>query len=120
MALPRALHEAAASGDAACVTRLLQSGADPTIAHVAYAGKVAYDVALDGRTRDAFRLFMRQRPSEWEWVERAHVPCGLTEAEEAEAERQRATEAKEKKKRKEADRKASRLCSPILQYCNSH
>lgn len=106
-ALPRSLHDAAAAGSAALVTQLLERGADPTVRHVAYAGALAYDVAADGPTRDAFRVFSGRRPTDWDWVA-AHVPSGLTEAEEAEHEAEKRKEAKEKKKKKEAERKARR------------
>ena len=106
-ALPRFLHDAAAAGSAALVTQLLERGADPTVRHVAYAGALAYDVAADGPTRDAFRVFSGRRPTDWDWVA-AHVPSGLTEAEEAEHEAEKRKEAKEKKKKKEAERKARR------------
>ena len=106
-ALPRSLHDAAAAGSAALVTQLLERGADPTVCHMAYAGALAYDVAADGPTRDAFRVFSGRRPTDWDWVA-AHVPSGLTEAEEAEHEAEKRKEAKEKKKKKEAERKARR------------
>ena len=106
-ALPRSLHDAAAAGSAALVTQLLERGADPTVRHVAYAGALAYDVAADGPTRDAFRVFSGRRPTDWDWVA-AHVPSGLTEAEEAEHEAEKRKEAKERKKKKEAERKARR------------
>jgi len=106
-ALPRALHDAAAACSAALVTLLLERGADPTVRHVAYAGALAYDVAADGPTRDAFRAFSGRRPTDWDWAA-AHVPSGLTEAEEAEHEAEKRKEAKERKKKKEAERKGRR------------
>jgi hypothetical protein len=39
-ALPCELHEAAAAGDAAEVTKLLEAGHDPTIAHIKHGFKV--------------------------------------------------------------------------------
>ena len=51
----KALHRAAAAGDAGRVCVLLEEGHDPTLMHAEFGSRVAYEVAQTAETRDAFR-----------------------------------------------------------------
>lgn len=77
---PTPLHLAAASNAATLISALLtQSKADPTVS--TSDGKVPFDMAGDGRSRDAFRV-ARQTLGEsaCDWTA-AHVPSALSEEE---------------------------------------
>ncbi|GJP67746.1 hypothetical protein CLOP_g24524 [Closterium sp. NIES-67] len=93
------LHVAAAAGNHAEVTRLLQEGCDPTARDG--RGRVPYVVAANRATRDAFRRFMAGREAQWDW-HAAQVPSALTEELQAsQAARQAEKDAKKKAKEKE-------------------
>ncbi|GJP43318.1 hypothetical protein CLOM_g2795 [Closterium sp. NIES-68] len=95
------LHVAAAAGNHAEVTRLLQEGCDPTARDG--RGRVPYVVAANRATRDAFRRFMAGREAQWDW-HAAQVPSALTEelqASQAAARGRAEKDAKKKAKEKE-------------------
>ena len=106
-AAARALHEASAGGDATLVWRLLEQGAEPTLPHAAFGGRVAYEVATNGGVRDAFRRYRREHATAFDWVA-ACVPSALSEVEEAAAEAAAKAAAKERKKAHERARKERR------------
>lgn len=106
-ALPSELHLASVAGDRAAVAALLEAGADPTIQHIDFDFRTPYDVAAGGGARDAFRRFRGNHPCAWHWG-RAHVPSGLTEAEEeARAERE-AQRRRERRRAADRTRRARR------------
>ncbi|CAI5501619.1 unnamed protein product, partial [Closterium sp. Naga37s-1] len=81
------------------VARLLQEGSDPTERDG--RGRVAYAVAANKATRDAFRRHMAAHAEQWDW-HAAAVPSALThELQASQAARQAEKEAKKKAKEKE-------------------
>jgi hypothetical protein len=74
------LHKASKAGDAERVTRLLESGHDPTAQDA--RGRVPYLLAASKEVRDAFRRHAAQHPEQWDY-KAAAVPSALTEEMEA-------------------------------------
>ena len=88
------LHTAARAGNAAEVASLLAAGADPGVRNV--RGRVAYSVAADRQTRDAFRRARAAAEDAWDWGA-AGVTSALTpEMEAAQAAKRAAASAAEK------------------------
>lgn len=79
---------------------LVDAGTDPTLTGAAGV-HMAYDLAKDKETRNAFRRVMAEMPEKWDWM-RAHVPSALTKEMEEEQGRK---EAEKKKKEKEKKKK---------------
>ena len=77
---PTPLHLSASTNSHAVVLALLvKAGADPTVLN--NDGKVAFDLAGDRSTRDAFRIARSELgESKWRW-EKAHCPPAMTRAE---------------------------------------
>lgn len=116
---PTPLHLAASGNAAAVVTALLtKADSDPTIANA--DGKVAYDIAGDSKTHDAFRVARHSLgENAFDWIA-AHVPSALSpeeaetrskrdqqEASTAESERRKAD--LERIKQEEEDRKVGKI-----------
>lgn len=103
---PTPLHLAASSNAAAVVTALLtKADADPTITNA--DGRVAYDIAGDGKTHDAFRIARHTLgENAFDWSA-AHVPSALS-PEEAETkskrDQQEATAAESERRKADLDR----------------
>lgn len=100
---PTPLHLAASSNAAAVVTALLtKSDADPTVTNG--DGRVAYDIAGDARTHDAFRIARHTLgESAFDWSA-AHVPSALSPEEaEAKSKRDQQEETKAEAERRKAD-----------------
>jgi hypothetical protein len=88
------LHTAARAGSAADVASLLLAGADPGVRNV--RGRVAYSVAANRQTRDAFRRARAAAEDAWDWGA-AGVTSALTpEMEAAQAAKRAAASAAEK------------------------
>ena len=88
------LHTAARAGRAADVASLLLAGADPGVRNV--RGRVAYSVAANRQTRDAFRRARAAAEDAWDWGA-AGVTSALTpEMEAAQAAKRAAASAAEK------------------------
>lgn len=77
---PTPLHLAASTNATACVTALLtRAGADPAVANA--EGKVAFDLAGDRNTRDAFRVARYEMgEGKWDW-DAAHIPAPIPRSE---------------------------------------
>ena len=77
---PNLLHLAASNNSGAVVLVLLtKCGANPTIANS--EGKVAFDMAGERATRDAFRIARSELGEDaWDW-QKAHCPLPITKAE---------------------------------------
>lgn len=103
---PTPLHLAASQNSPVIVTGLLSKGlADPAVPNG--DGRLAYDLAGDRPTRDAFRLARSKCDTAtpkivWDW-DRAHVPSPLSEAD---IEARKSEEMAEAKKAEEQRRKA--------------
>lgn len=100
---PTSLHLAASSNSAAIVLALLvKASADPTISNG--DGNMAFDVAGDSKTRDAFRIArhsMGESAADWK---AAHVPPALSEQEvEDRQRREKAQENTEEAERRRDD-----------------
>ena len=88
------LHTAARAGSAAEVASLLAGGADPGVRNV--RGRVAYSVAANRQTRDAFRRARAAAEDAWDWGA-AGVTSALTpEMEAAQAAKRAAASAAER------------------------
>ena len=88
------LHTAARAGNAAEVASLLAGGADPGVRNV--RGRVAYSVAANRQTRDAFRRARAAAEDAWDWGA-AGVTSALTpEMEAAQAAKRAAASAAER------------------------
>ena len=93
--------------DVAALTALLEGGADPTLRHVRWGFRVAYDLCKTREARNVFRKEMGRSPEAWDW-KAAHVPDALSEEAEAERDEREKAKAKEKKKKAEKARKERR------------
>ena len=99
---PMPVHLASSINSSAVVLALLaKAGADPTLPND--EGKVAFDLAGDRATRDAFRVARSELGEDkWDWNS-AHVPPALSKAE---AEKRDAREKAEAEKTETERRKA--------------
>lgn len=100
---PTPLHLSSSSSSPALVTALLvKANADPTIKNE--EGKTAYDIAGDGKTRDAFRVARHQIGEKaFDWSA-AHVPSALTQEEvEAKIHNEKTAATAAETKRRQAD-----------------
>ncbi|XP_030642107.1 ankyrin repeat and zinc finger domain-containing protein 1 isoform X1 [Chanos chanos] len=105
------LHVAAAAGQKAVVTLLMDAGSDP--ASRDNKGQTPYGVAPEKDTRNTFRKYMAENPKKYDYT-KAQVPGPLTaeiEAKKAEkkkaqkaAKKQREKEQKEEKQKKELEK----------------
>mmetsp|Transcript_6326 Transcript_6326/g.13979 ORF Transcript_6326/g.13979 Transcript_6326/m.13979 type:complete len:643 (+) Transcript_6326:35-1963(+) len=108
------LHKAAKAGDAARVTKLLESGHDPSARDA--SGRTPYEVSQDKAVRDAFRRYMAAAPDRWDYSS-ARIPSPLTDdmeaaqqAKKAEKKAQQKAKEKERKTASEAKKKAAAVC----------
>ena len=54
----------------------MTAGADPTLRHVRWGFRVAYDLCKTREARNVFRKEMGRAPEAWDW-KAAHVPDAL-------------------------------------------
>lgn len=109
---PTPLHLAAAQNSAPLVTGLLtRASADPTTLNE--EGKMAFELAGDRATRDAFRVARSELGEEaWDW-EVARVPVALKREEaEKRAERERKESESKEEERRKAEEERLRLEGP--------
>jgi hypothetical protein len=104
---PGPLHLAASQNSAPLVLGLLtRAGADPTIRN--NEGKVAFELAGDRATRDAFRVARSELGEDkWPWDTGARVPAPMTKAEadsRDEREKKEASEKEAERRRAEEER----------------
>ena len=100
---PTALHLASSTNAAAVVSALLlKAHADPALKNG--DGKTAYDLAGDGKTRDAFRVARYQLgDAAFDWSA-AHVPTGISQADtDVRTKQEQATSEAAEAERRKAD-----------------
>lgn len=111
---PIPLHLASSINSSAVVLALLaKAGADPTLPNG--EGRVAFDLAGDRATRDAFRIARSELGEDkWDWNS-AHVPPALSKAEaEKRDAREKAEVEKAETKRRKAEEERLRREQPAV------
>lgn len=111
---PMPLHLASSINSSAVVLALLaKAGADPTLPNG--EGRVAFDLAGDRATRDAFRIARSELGEDkWDWNS-AHVPPALSKAEaEKRDAREKAEVEKAETKRRKAEEERLRREQPAV------
>ncbi|KAG5983289.1 hypothetical protein E4U55_000367 [Claviceps digitariae] len=111
---PRPLHLAASLNSAPLVSGLLsRAGADPCVRNG--EGKMAFELASDRATRDAFRVARSELgESKWSW-DLAKVPSAITKAEaEKREERERTANDKKEAERRKAEEERLRSEGPTV------
>lgn len=111
---PMPLHLASSINSSAVVLALLaKAGADPTLPNG--EGRVAFDLAGDRATRDAFRIARSELGEDkWNWNS-AHVPPALSKAEaEKRDAREKAEVEKAETKRRKAEEERLRREQPAV------